>query len=250
LTVALLSFEGVGKRYRDGRREVLVLSDVWLEVNPGDHVGIWGERRSGKSTLLSIAAGIELADTGVVRFDGSDVAKLSKVERERLLRDQIAFVSPSLDGWDATRHMRVVENVAVPLLAHGWSSRDAIALARSVLERVGAPQCADMRPRELSLGERTRVAIARGLIREPRLMLVDEPAATSSPGEQDEIRGLLSSIAQTTELTLVVASEEPSVLRGARRVVSLSDGRVLTTDRAGTVVTFPGAERRRESQGP
>jgi predicted ABC-type transport system involved in lysophospholipase L1 biosynthesis ATPase subunit len=245
--VALLSLEGVGKRYRQGRREVVVLDDVWLEVDASDHVGVLAERRGGKSTLLRLAAGIELADTGVVRFRGRDLAKLSRIERARLLRDEIGFVATSLDGWDGSRGMRVVEHVAVPLLADGWNGREAVQMARPVLERVGAEHCADLRPSELSLGERTRVAIARALIREPGLLLVDEPAATPSPGEQDEIRGLLRSVGRASEVTLIVASEEPAVLRGARRMMSLSDGRVLTTDRLGTVVAFPDAGRCGES---
>jgi predicted ABC-type transport system involved in lysophospholipase L1 biosynthesis ATPase subunit len=245
--VALLSFEGVGKVYRHGRREVVVLDDVWLEVDAGNHVALLGERRAGKSTLLHLAAGIELADTGVVRFDGRDLAKLPAIERTRLLRDEIAFAATSLDGWDASRRMRVVEHVAVPLLADGCAGREAVAMARSVLDLVGAASCADLRPGELSPGERTRVALARGLIREPRLLLVDEPAATPSPGEQDEIRALLRSIGHTNELTLVIASEELAVLRGVGRVMSLSDGRVLTTDRPGTILDFPEIGRRKES---
>ena len=237
--MALLSFEGVGKRYRYGRREVVVLDDVWLEVDAGDHLAVWAGRRAGKSTLLRVAAGIELADTGVVRFDGRILAELPRIARERLLRDEIGVVATSLDGWDGGRLTRVVEYLAVSLLADGWTSRHAAARARAVLERVGAAQCADLRPGELSLGERTRVAIARGLIQEPRLLLVDEPAATPSPGEQGEIRDLLRSLGRSGELTLIVASEEPAILRGARRVVSLSDGRVLTADRPGAVVAFP-----------
>lgn len=245
--MALLSFEGAGKRYRHGRREVMVLDDVWLEVYAGDHVALWGERRAGKSTLLHLAAGIQLADTGIVRFAGRDLAELPAIERTQLLRDEIGFVPTSLDRWDGSRGMRVVEHVAVPLLADGWTGREAVAMARPMLEQVGAAHCADVQLGELSLGERTHVGIARGLIRQPRLLLVDEPAATSSPGEQDEIRDLLRSLGRTKELTLVVASEEPAVLLGAGRVVSLSGGRVRTSDRSGTVVAFPEPGGRRES---
>ena len=245
--VALISFEGVGKRYRYGRREVVVLDDVWLEVDAGHHVSVLAGRRAGKSTLLRVAGGIELADTGVVRFDGRDLAALPANERTRLLRDDIGFVATSMDGWDGDRRMRVEEHVAVPLLADGWTNREALAAARTALERVSAAPCADLRPPELSLGERTRVAIARGLVREPRLLLVDEPAGTSSPGEQDEIRELLHSLRGENGLTLMVASEDPAALLGAGRMMSLSDGRVLTTDRPGEVVPFPDANRRRES---
>lgn len=245
--MALLSLEGVSKRYRRGRREVLVLDDVWLRVDAGDHVAVWGERRAGKSTLLRLAAGIELPDEGIARFDGRSLAELSASERTCLLRDTIGFVAAPVGAWDENRRMRVLDYVAVPLLADGWTpGRDAAALARSALERVGVPHCGDLHPGELSLGERTRVAIARALIREPRLLLIDEPAATPSPSEQDEIRALLRSLAHGEDLTLVVASQEPAILRGAGRVVSVSDGRVLTSERPGTVLSLREAARRRE----
>ncbi len=245
MTTPLVSFEGASKRYRQTPRETVAVDDAWLEICGGEHVAIWGGRRSGKSTLLRLAAGIELADAGVVRFDGRDLATMSAVARTQLLRGQIGFVATHLDESLGNRNVRVGEHVAVPLLADGWNPREALGIARAALETVGAASCADLRPAELSLGERTRVAIARGLVRNPRLLLVDEPAGTTSPGEQDEIRDLLRSLGKANELTLVVASEEPAVLRGAGRVVSLSDGRVLTSDRRGKVVTFPEAAQSR-----
>jgi predicted ABC-type transport system involved in lysophospholipase L1 biosynthesis ATPase subunit len=243
--VPLLSFEGVCKSYRQGRREVVVLEDVCFEVEAGDHVALLAERRAGRSTLLRLAAGIELADKGVVRFQGRNLAELAAVQRARLLREEIGFVATSPATWDGTRSARVVEHVATPLLADGWTGREAVATARSVLESVGAGHCADLRPGDLSLGELTRVAIGRGLIRGPRLLLVDEPAATLSPHEQDEVRDLLRTIGSGSELTLMVASEDPALLRGAGRVMSLSDGRVLTAERPGTLVTFPDARQRK-----
>lgn len=243
--MALLSFEGVGKRYRRGRSEVVVLDEVWWTVDPGDWIGVWGERRTGKSTLLELAAGIELADSGVVRLDGNDLAGQSRLARARLLRTDVGLAcAPTHDLWEATRRKRVVEHVALPLQASGWVGTEAAAAARRMLARVGAAHCAELRTYELSLGERTRVGLARALIREPRLLLVDEPAATPSPGEQDEIHELLFSLARETGLTMIVASEEPAMLRGATRIVSLDNGQLLTTDEPGTVVPFPNAGRR------
>ncbi len=132
----------------------------------------------------------------------------------------------------------------MPLLASGWVMKDAAPVARRMLARVGAAHCAELRTHELALGERTRVSLARALIREPRLLLVDEPGASPSPGEQDEIRELLASFARMSGLTMIVASEEPAMLVGAKRIVSLDDGRLLTTDQPGSVVAFPTAGRR------
>lgn len=97
----LLSFVNVSKRYPDGGREIAVLDRVSLEVEPGASVGIRGARRSGKSTLLRLAAGITLADSGSVCFDGRDIARMAGSERGRLLRGEIGFMSAT--DWRATR---------------------------------------------------------------------------------------------------------------------------------------------------
>lgn len=235
--MALLTFQGVSKRYRDlGVREHVVLSEVSFEIEAGASVGIWGPRRSGKSTLLRIAAGIELPDRGVVRFEGRDITNLSDRERARLVRTKIGL-APST--WRETRNMRVVEHVALPLLSGGASMREASLRARAVLERVGATSRADAPIFELSPGERTRVAIARGLVRDPALLLVDEPALTPSPAERDELYELLRSLAGERGLTLLVASEDLAAIRTARHAMTISDGAVRSSQRAGRVVPFP-----------
>lgn len=240
--MALLSFEGVGKRYRRWGREVVILDDVRLEIDPGDFVGVWGSRRAGKSTLLRLAAGIELADTGVVRFDGRDLRRMSSRECARLWRREIGFVSPERRAGPAEQ---VVAHVAMPLASDGWAPADAAAAARRMLDRVAAAGCASAATYELSPGEQTLVALARALIRQPRLLLVDEPAITQSPSERDRICEVLRSVGRQPELTVIVASEDLSPLRSAGRMMSIGEGRVLTADRPGTVVPFPADSSRR-----
>lgn len=250
----LVSFEGVCKRYRRGGREVVALDDVWLGVEAGEFVGVWGGRRSGKSALLRVAAGIELADAGAVRFAGRDLARLSAGERARLLRREIGFVSPSLEVGRASlagRGQRVVDYVALPLISAGWDLDDAEVRARHELDRVGAAGCADAAAFELSPGEATRVAIARALVRDPRLLLVDEPATTPSPTERDEVRALVRALGADPGVTLILVSEEVAFVREAARVMSIGDGRLLSTDRPGTVLPFPGGRAaRRERPAP
>jgi putative ABC transport system ATP-binding protein len=241
--VALLSFERVSKRYLDlGVHEQVVLDDVSFEIEPGTSVGIWGPRRSGKSTLLRIAAGIELPDAGVVRFEGRDITRLSDRGRAQLVRTKIGLAPSS---WRETRNVRVVEHVALPLLSSGASMREASVRARAALERVAATSRADAPIFELSPGERTRVAIARGLVRDPALLLVDEPALTPSPTERDELYALLRSLVGERGLTVVVASEDLAAIRTARHAMTISDGAVRTAQRAGRVVPFPEGRAQR-----
>jgi len=235
--MALLAFENVSKRCLDlGVHEHLVLDDVSFEVEAGASVGIWGPRRSGKSTLLRIAAGIELPDRGVVRFAGRDITRLPDRERARLVRTQIGL-APST--WRETRNMRVVEHVALPLLSGGASMREASLRARAALERVGATGRADAAVFELSPGERTRVAIARGLVRDPALLLVDEPALTPSPSERDELYELLRSLSGERGLTLIVESEDLAAIRTAQHAMTISDGALRSSQRPGRIVPFP-----------
>jgi putative ABC transport system ATP-binding protein len=235
--MALLAFEQVSKRHIDlGVHEHVVLDDVSFEVEAGTSAGIWGPRRSGKSTLLRIAAGIELPEAGVVRFEGRDITKLSDRERAWLVRTKIGFAPSS---WRDTRNVHVVEYVGLPLLSGGASMREASVKARAVLERVGATSRADAAIFELSPGERTRVAIACALVRDPALLLVDEPALTPNPSERDELYALLRSLTGERGLTVVVASEDLAAIRTARQSMTISDGKLRSSHQTGRVVPFP-----------
>ncbi|HST56920.1 MAG TPA: ATP-binding cassette domain-containing protein [Solirubrobacteraceae bacterium] len=237
--MALLSFEHVSKHYSQGRRDIVVLDDVSFEIDSGDFIGIWGMRRSGKSTLLRVAAGIEPPDQGKVLFDGMDITRMSAAKRARLLRGAIGLAS--MDRRFA-RNQRVVDHVALPLVSDGVSFRQATLAARRALDRVGARDCADAFASWLSPGEQVRVGIARTLIHEPGLLLIDEPALTPNPAERDELYKLLRALPSQLDTTLVIASEDTSALRGAKRMMSIADGQLHSTDRAGQLVKFP--ERR------
>ena len=245
----LLSFENVSKCYPDGGREIVVLDRVSFEIHAGVFAGIFGMRRSGKSTLLRLAAGIELPSSGTVRFGGRDLAAMSTVERERLLRRGVAFVSSQ--DWSPSSMERVIDLVALALGSDGPALREARHRARRVLARVQMTSCADELARSLSLGDRMRVVLARALIREPSVLLVDEPAVIPSLSERDRFCALLRSVAEEQKATLVVASEEMAPLRGAGMLLSIGDGEVCSTEERATVVRLPrrhaaGAERSRE----
>jgi predicted ABC-type transport system involved in lysophospholipase L1 biosynthesis ATPase subunit len=238
--MTLLSFERVGKAYP---RSGVVLKDFYLDVEPGDFVGVWGERRSGKTTLLRLAAGVEAPDSGIVRFDGRDIAGLSETDRSRLRLREIGMAATTADTQVlmADRSTTVVEQVALPLVFTGLSRREAASVAHRYLRMVGAGECVRAAPFELRPGESTRVALARALVREPRLLLVDEPAVTHSPAERESIRDLLHELSRSLRLAMLVASEEVSIMAGAPRILSVGDGKVISNAPPGTVVPFPAA---------
>lgn len=247
--MTLLSFKSVGKAYP---RAGVIFDAFDLEVEPGDFVGVWGERRSGKSTLLRLAAGIEAPDEGSVRFDGCDLAAMSESERSHLRLSEIGIASTSTDSnvLLADRSTTVVEAVALPLLFKGFSRDQASTVAHRFLRIVGADDCMNAAPFELRASESTRVALARALVREPRLLLVDEPAITHSPGERESIRELLHDLSRDFGLAMVVASEEVTMMAGAPRILSVGDGKVISSEQRGTVVPFPRAKSAGEATEP
>lgn len=234
----LLSFENVSKQYPDGLREIVVLDGASFEIDEAVFAGVWGGRRAGKSTLLRLMAGVESPDAGSVCFRGRDMAGMSVVRRERLLRGEIALMSTG--DWYSNARETVVEHVALSLGSGTSSMAEAKRRARFALDRVGIAGHGDDLTRSLSLTERMRVMLARALVREPRLLLVDEPASVPSLMERDALYGLLRDLTREAGTTLVVASEEMAPLHGADVVMSIGGGELCSTDERGTIIHFPG----------
>jgi predicted ABC-type transport system involved in lysophospholipase L1 biosynthesis ATPase subunit len=244
--VSLLCLDHVSKRYPDGRRQVMVLADVCFEVDAGEFVGVWGVRRSGKSTLLRVAAGDVLPEEGKVTFDGQDMTRISADARARLHRH--GGIGLLRSDWHTERNMPVIEHVALGLLSDGLSLREAREPAWRALERVGIASCAHMQIDRLALDERVRVALAQLLIHEPRLLLVDDPAIMLRPSDGVALYELLRGLAHEMRLAMVVVSEELAPIRQASRMFSIDAGKLRAMDQPGTVLQFP--ERKAGAQGP
>jgi predicted ABC-type transport system involved in lysophospholipase L1 biosynthesis ATPase subunit len=237
--VSLLAFEGVEKRFADGDQEIVVLRGASFELDEGDLLGVRGSRGSGKSTLLRLAAGLEAPSRGTVRFAGRDLAALGMDDRARLWREQLAFVF--FDEEPPPRRARVVERVALALLSTGCAGREAQMRARRALERTGVLACADAWWGDLSQEDLLRVELAGALVREPMLLLIDEPPVLRSPSRRLAFYQLLWSLRDEPGLTVVLASEDLELVQGTRRVMSIGGGRVRVMDSPGAVVPFPGA---------
>ena len=214
--MSLLALENVGKSYRYGLRQRVVLREATLELDAGELAAVWGPRRSGRSTLLRVAAGIEAPDSGVVRFEGHDMAKRG----EKLLGGGIGYCQKTFRWAEGTN---VLDHVIVALLARGVPPSAARVSAREALQRVGAERCANLRLAELDSGEAIRVALARTLALRPRLLVIDEPTKGVELLERDEILGLLRGLADEGVAVLASAGESTG-LSGADRAFALGDG--------------------------
>lgn len=239
--MVLLRLDEVTKSYADGARSLAVLRGVSLEIDAGDFVGVYGKRRAGKTTLLRIMAGLERPDEGEVTFAGRSLSQPTGDDRTRVSRRRgISLVS---SGWRPDRNTTAVDRVALPLLADGWSLRDAREMARLRLEDMGVGTLANTTTDRLSQGEHFRVLLAQAMARTPQLLLIDEPAVVHRPRELAEMCELVHELGDDGRIAVVVASEDLSVACGVRRLMGLSGGCIRSTDRDAEVLSFPDRRR-------
>ena len=214
--MSLLEFEHVSKAYGRGRRQCVVLRDVSLELDVGELVAVWGLRRSGRSTLLRVAAGVEPADSGVVRFAGRDLAAHHGGGLGRAIGYCRKMFRPA-EG------QTVLEEVMVGLLARGASPEVARTRARNALERTGAEPCAGLKANELDSAEAVRVAIAQTVSHRPSLLVIDDPTLGVDLLARDGILLLLRSLADDG-IAVLTSTAEATGLSGADRALSLGEG--------------------------
>ncbi|HMJ01477.1 MAG TPA: ATP-binding cassette domain-containing protein [Conexibacter sp.] len=243
MTPPLLSLEAVSKTYRRGPYELHVLREVSLELFAGEFIAVYGQRSAGKTTLLKVAGGFEAPDAGCVRFQGRDLASATRRRLAGIYRAQIGWVRRF---GPESRELRALDFVKLPLLgAHRLEEAERRSLA--ALARVGAEDCALETWANLADAERALVAIAHALVREPALLLADDPTAGLDVLERERILALLRRTADKAGVgVLMVVPELPAMLR-AHDVRSLSDGRLLAPEpppgSRATVIDFPGGER-------
>lgn len=247
MTAPLLAFDAVSKTYDRGPKTLRVLRSVTFEVHAGELFGIYGQRGAGKSTLLRLAAGFEHPDAGCVRFAGADLSTLARAARTKLHRTSIAWVDR--DGSHA-RDLPILEHVALPLYGR-LRPAEAQRRAMSALDRVGATDSADETWDRLSDTARTLVSIAQAIVREPRLLLVDDPTGGLNVIDRERVVGLLLSVAEDGGCGVLMTVPDFPSMQHSHEVRALSRGRLIVpTDRptqaggaGGTVVEFPSGER-------
>jgi putative ABC transport system ATP-binding protein len=218
---ALVRLDRVTKDYSEGRELRHVLKDASLSVDEGEFVAIRGRSGSGKSTVLNLVAGIDRPTSGEVYFGETALGRLSARERTLLRRDQMGFV---FQFFNLIPTLSVLENVLLPAELAGLRQR---ARALELLERVGLDDRPETFPDQLSGGEQQRVAIARALVRDPRLVLADEPTGNLDDATGASVMELLDSVTRGSGKTLLLVTHSRELAALADRELTIEAGRVV-----------------------
>ncbi|HTZ86348.1 MAG TPA: ATP-binding cassette domain-containing protein [Solirubrobacteraceae bacterium] len=213
--MSLLELRQVSKWQRRGSRRLEVLREVSLEIESGELVAVWGLRRSGRSTLLTVAAGIDQPDSGTVLFEG----KALNTRGAGGLGHGIGYCHQV----GAPNGRRVIDNVRAGMLGRSVAVPAAYSLAHKALERVGAEGCAELALGDLDAAEAVRVAIASALVLGPRLLVIDEPTKGVDLLDRDDLVLLLRSLANEG-IAVLVSDADGSGLSDADRTLSLAGG--------------------------
>ncbi len=213
----------VRKTFRRGKGTVQALDGVDLTVDGGEFLAVQGPTGQGKSTLLLLLGGLDRPTSGSVLFEGRDLAQLPESELAGLRADEFGFVFQTFNLIPTLTAQENVETALVPSAVPKGERHD---LALAMLEELGLADRAAHLPSELSGGQQQRVAIARALVKEPRVLLADEPTGNLDEKTRDEIIGLLEQLWSERGLTLVVVTHDTAVARRAGRRAVIENGRV------------------------
>lgn len=211
------------KNYELNGITVEALRGMSLSVERGEFTAVAGPSGSGKSTFLHLVGCLDVPTSGSIIVGGRDTGSLSKRELASLRRETIGFI---FQAYNLIPVLTAIENVSFPLVLLGESSRDAREKSHAMLESVGLAGMDDRRPKEMSGGQQQRVAIARALVKNPSLILADEPTANLDSKTAREILELMAGLNAREGTTFVFSTHDRLVMDFARRLVSLRDGLV------------------------
>ncbi|MGD9710746.1 MAG: ABC transporter ATP-binding protein [Thermomicrobiales bacterium] len=221
---ALIELESVSRRFRlPSGENIDVLRELDMTVTDGSVTAIVGRSGSGKSTLLNILGLLDTPSTGEYRLEGVDVGNLGDRDRSRLRGEKLGFIFQQFHLLD---RRTALENVAEPLLFAGRAERrERNRRAAELLEQVGLAERASSMPHLLSGGEQQRVAIARALVRNPRIVLADEPTGALDVSTGERILDLMFDLVSQNRTSLILVTHDPEVAARADRVLTLEHGR-------------------------
>ena len=222
--MALIELRDVTKSYKRDAIEIPVLDGVTITVDAGDFLGLMGPSGSGKSTLLNLIAGLDKPTRGTVRVGGADVGAMSAGQLAAWRARNIGFVFQSFNLLPV---LTAYQNVELPLLLTNLSKKDRAERVRLALDVVGLSDRADHYPRQLSGGQEQRTAIARAIVADPTLMLLDEPTGQLDAKSSQEVLTLLQRLNNEFNKTIVIVTHDAHAADRAKSVLHLEKGDLI-----------------------
>ncbi len=216
----------LSKEYNMGKVKVMALRDVDVEIPKGQFVAIMGPSGSGKSTLMNILGCLDHPTSGQYYLDGEDVSKKSDDELAEIRNRFVGFI---FQAYNLLPRTDAMSNVEIPLIYRGMPSAKRRELAIRALEVVGLSHRAHHKSNELSGGEQQRVAVARAIVGDPKLILADEPTGNLDSRSGEEIMAVFQDL-HRKGITFVLVTHDPDIARHADRIISLRDGRIVSDE--------------------
>ena len=240
--MGIIELQDLRKTYRLGAMSVPVLNGVTLSVERGEMLSIMGPSGSGKSTLMNIIGCLDVPTSGSYRLEGDEVSGWGDAKLAETRNSRIGFV---FQAYNLLPRLTAVKNVQLALLYGG--GRNARARSLKALDSVGLAHRYSHRPLELSGGEQQRVAIARALVKNPIIVLADEPTGALDSRSSIEIMAILQRLNREEGLTVVLVTHEQDIARHTRRIISVRDGALVSDERVPNPIQ---AQPAMEDSGP
>jgi putative ABC transport system ATP-binding protein len=231
MKMALLELRNVKKVYQQGKIEVAALKGIDLTVEKGEFTTLFGPSGSGKTTMLNMIGCLDKATSGIINFNGQKLEELSKKELAILRRYNIGFVFQS---YNLIPVLTAYENVEFAIrLVNKYSKKELKDRVMRILADVGLDGLENRRPNELSGGQKQRVAIARALVKEPKLVLADEPTANLDSKTSEEVLEVMVKMNKELGTTFIFSTHDPQVMDYAHRMLEIRDGLIFEDKRGG-----------------
>ena len=221
----LISMKDVSKVFKVGEENFTALRDINLEIDSGSFMSFVGPSGSGKTTILNLIGGLDVPTAGNIFFKNTKLSAMNRNQMAQYRRKNIGFIFQTYNLFPV---YSVYENILFPLLLNGSKEKDARERVMNIINKVGLSDQVKKRPSQLSGGQCQRVAIARALVKDPLLILADEPTANLDSKNSLQILELMSELNQQYKAAVVFSTHDEKVTRYVRREVGLEDGKIIS----------------------